>query len=224
MALNAIKANFFGRNTGHVQLFSQVAPLHTNRHCYATQNVTVDGSSTFQINVILQFVCMCVRVCVCVFLMVCTPHVLGLSQLGRREEPALLEGSAIYSLPAVLEWMQPKTTANTGHPQFEIGFAPQWVQGTPTIHKLRALSAAMACVSTWITGNYLGLNESLHRNRVQMALSYGVFIAYYLAVGCCRDSIADRRPATLVGGSSSATGSDRSRSGSPASPASRERR
>jgi hypothetical protein len=79
-------------------------------------------------------------------------------------------------------------------------------------------------VSTWITGNYLGLSEPLHRNRFQLALSYGGFIAYYLAVGCYRDSIADRRPATLVGGSSSATGSDRSRSGSPASPASRERR
>lgn len=45
-----------------------------------------------------------------------------------------------------------------------------------------------------------------------------------MAVGCCRDSIADRSPATLVGGSSSAAGSDRSRSGSSASPASRERR
>ena len=41
-------------------------------------------------------------------------------------------------------------------------------------------------------------------------------------MGCCRDSSADRRPATLVGGSSSASGSDGSRSGSPASTASRE--
>ena len=65
VAWNAIKANFFGRNTGYVQLFSQGSSLHTNRHCYATQNVTVDGSSTFQINVILQFACMCVCVCVC---------------------------------------------------------------------------------------------------------------------------------------------------------------
>ena len=64
----------------------RVAPLHTNRHCYATQNVTVDGSSTYQINVILQFACMCVCVCVCVcvFIVCSTPNVFGLSQVGRR--------------------------------------------------------------------------------------------------------------------------------------------
>jgi len=75
--------------------------------------------------------------------MICIPNVLGLSQLGRRQEPTVLEGSAIYSLPPGLEWMQPKTTANTENPQFEIRFAPWWVQITPTVQKLRALSAAM---------------------------------------------------------------------------------
>jgi len=51
----------------------------------------------------------------------------------------------------------------------------------------------------------------------------GVIIAHYLTVGCYRDSTANRRPTTLVGGSSSAAGSDRSRSGNSASFASRER-
>ena len=123
--------------------------------------------------------------------------------------------------------MQPKTTADTEYSQFEIGFARRWVQRTPTVHKLRALSAEMEaedgmCVN--VDHRKLLRSEPLHRNKFQMTLSYGVFIAYYLAVGCCRDSIADWRPATLVGGSSSATGSDRSGSGSPASPASWERR
>ena len=80
VAWKAVKAFFFLTEIQDMSNSSRrVAPLHTNRHCYATQNVTLDGSSTFQINVILQFA----RMCVCVF-MVCTLNVLGLFQLGRR--------------------------------------------------------------------------------------------------------------------------------------------
>ena len=115
----------------------RVAPLHTHRHCYATQNAIGVGSSTFHINVILQFACMCV--CLWFVHRMC----LAYPRWDEDYEPTLRDGSAIYSLPLVLEWMQPNTSAKIENPQSEIGFAPRGVQSTPTVHKLRALSAAM---------------------------------------------------------------------------------